>query len=123
MEKIYLSEVFADLGSLNDYKLHFAKNSGERPLDVFMYSFTNGTDDWEKWNRWSNGKDDFNRKYIFSLIQYHPENDTWLFGGIWEVVDKIQPFPREAGYHYKVQLCDKYKKFIGRLKISYAHRD
>lgn len=125
MEKIYLSEVFNNLGDLKDYKLHFAKmaDDGNRPLDVFMHSYTDETDDWKNWNRWSNGKDDFNRKYIFSLIQYHPENDTWLFGGIWEVVDKVQPFPRTAGYPYTIVLCDAYKKFIGRLKITYAHRD
>lgn len=124
MEKIFLSELFNELGDLKDYKLHFAKMAGgSRPLDVFMQSYTDGSDDWKNWNRWSNGKDEFNRKYIFSLIQYHLENDTWLFGGIWEVIDKEEPFPRTEGYPYTIKLCDAYKKFIGRLKITYAHKD
>ena len=119
MGDIYLSDIFTGLGELTQYKIHFAKNDGTEPLDAFM----RGMDDWKYWNMYSNGANDFNRKYIFSLISFYPENDTWLFGGIWEVVDKPANFPRTKGFHYKIELTDLYKNFIGRLKIKYKHGD
>lgn len=118
MQEIYLSEIFTGLGSLYDYKMHFAKRSGAfEPLDAFMRDMS----EWENWNRYSSGKDDFNRKYIFSLISFYPEKDTWLFGGIWEVVDK----DFSAGNHhpYTIRLCDNYRNYIGRLKLSFTHND
>ena len=114
---IYLSEIFDHLQPLNEYKIHFAKFSGTEPLDAYMRDF----DEWEAWNCWSKGKDDFNRKYIFSLINFYPERDTWLFGGIWEVVEK--DFSNGNKYPYTIALCEDYKKFIGRLKIKYSHKD
>jgi len=39
---------------------------------------------WIGWNQWSGGRNDFNRKYIFSLIQFCHEPNKWLFGGIFE---------------------------------------
>ena len=58
--------------ALREYKIHFAKYSGTEPLDAYIRDFN----EWEAWNRWSNGKDDFNRKYIFSLMSFYPERDT-----------------------------------------------
>ncbi len=120
MSSIYLSEIMTNLHSLDEYKMHFAKSDGDEPLDVYMANF----DDWKKWNSWSNGNDDFNRKYIFSLINFYHENDTWLFGGIWEVVDTDHSkFKRGGCYPYTIKQCDEYSNFIGRLKIKYAHKD
>ena len=115
---IFLSEIMTGLKPLKQYKMHFAKyDKSDEPLDVYMNSF----EEWKGWNEWSNGKDEFNRKYIFSLINFYPEKDTWLFGGIWKVVDH---YPLKGpGRHYRIELCDEYKKFIGRLKIKYAHKD
>ena len=122
MPDIKLSEIMTNLKPLDQYKVHFAKNSyGTEPLDVFMSDF----EEWKDWNRWSNGRNDFNRKYIFSLINFYPEYDTWLFGGIWEITktdwsnfDKDNnPFP------YTIELCHDYENLIGRLKIRYSHRD
>lgn len=119
MSKIYLEEIFNDLGPLSCYKIHFAKRSknGTEPLDAFMRDI----EEWAYWNRFSNGRDDFNRKYIFSLISFYPEKDTWLFGGIWEVLDK--DFHEDNSYPYTIKLCEKYNNFIGRLKISYSHNE
>jgi hypothetical protein len=114
---IYLSEIFTALHPLNEYKMHFAKPDSTEPLDAYMRDFK----EWEAWNRWSNGKDDFNRKYIFSLISFYPEHDTWLFGGIWEVLQR--DFVNGGEYPYTISLCEDYSKFIGRLKIKYAHKD
>ena len=117
MREIYLTEIFRDFGALTQYKIHFAKNDGTEPLDAFM----RGMDEWKYWNMYSGGKDEFNRKYIFSLISFYPESDTWLFGGIWEVVDKPAEFSKTKGFHYKIELSEVYKSFIGRLKIKYRH--
>lgn len=115
---IFLSDIFTDLGSLENYKIHFAKPDKTEPLDAYMRDFN----EWELWNRWStSGKNDFNRKYIFSLMKFYPECDTWLFGGIWEVLER--DFEHGGQYPYKILLCDKYKNFIGRLKIQYSHRE
>lgn len=116
-EPIYLSELMTDLEPYDQYKIHFAKSDGNEPLDVYMRSFR----EWQSWNEWSSGINEFNRRYIFSLINFYPERDTWLFGGIWEVLDR--DFENGGDYPYTIRLCEKYKKYIGRLKISYAHRD
>ena len=97
--------------------MHFAKADPNEPLDAYMRDFS----EWEWWNRFSNGKNDFNRKYIFSLINFYPERDTWLFGGIWEVLDR--DFINGGSFPYKISLCKEYQQFIGRLKIQYAHRE
>lgn len=124
MSDIYLSEIMTALQPLDQYKIHFAKSDGNEPLDVYMRDF----DEWKSRNMWSKvmpstgrAKDNFNRKYIFSLINFYPEENTWLFGGIWEVIDR--DFEGGGEYPYTIELCDDYKKFIGRLKISFSHSD
>jgi hypothetical protein len=52
---------------LGKYKLHLASwNGHERPLNVYL----RGWDDWVGWNEWRGRKNDFNRDYIFRLIQF-----------------------------------------------------
>lgn len=115
---IFLSEIFTNLNPLEEYKIHFAKPDSTEPLDAYMRDFK----EWEAWNRWStSGKNDFNRKYIFSLMKFYPESDTWLFGGIWEVIER--DFEHGGQYPYKITLCDEYRQFIGRLKIKYSHKE
>lgn len=113
---IYLSEIMTELKSLKKYKIHFAKSDGSEPLDVYMRDFN----EWKHWNEWSNNGNQFNRDYIFSLISFYPERDTWLFGGIWEVI--ARDLANGGDHPYTIKLCDDYKKFIGRLKIRYEHR-
>ncbi len=121
-----LNELLTDIGELEDYKIHFAKyDQKAEPLDVYLANF----DDWKVWNAWSKGKNEFNRKFIFSLINFYPEADTWLFGGIWEVKSfyseraEIVKKNKDGGILYNITLSDKYKDLIGRLKITYAHKD
>lgn len=117
MQEVFLSEIMTKLESYDQYKIHFAKQSdGVEPLDVYMRDFN----EWKSWNCWSNGKNEFNRKYIFSLINFYPERDTWLFGGIWEVKNYDK---KKNSHPYEIELCDDYKGLIGRLKIRYAHKD
>ena len=97
---------------LADYKLHFATwNQHERPLDVFARSRT----EWQGWNEYRapGSKDVFNRPFIFSLIQYYPKPERWLFGGIFEVLS------RPINGQYQVRLSAAAEGFIGRLLVGH----
>jgi hypothetical protein len=60
------------------YKFHAARwNDSDQPLDVYVRD----KKEWFGWNTWRNSKNEFSRKYIFSLIDFYPENNIWLFGG------------------------------------------
>ena len=55
------------------YKAHLACwNQRNQPLDVFVRS----KDQWHKWNEWRSTKNDFNRDFIFSLIDFYPDAET-----------------------------------------------
>ena len=98
--------------NLDDYKIHFAVwNREENPLDVFVRS----RDEWQGWNsyREKNGKDDFSRKYIFSLIRFYHQPDKWLFGGIFEVKT------RQKGAYYTTELLENGQEYIGRLLVHH----
>ena len=116
MKEIALSLIFRDLNP-NSYKVHFARRAGStEPLNEYIADF----EYWKDWNRYSKSKDDFNREYIFSLINFFPERDTWLFGGIWRVKSRDMS---KVPYPYEVELVDDYSEFIGRLKIKYVYKD
>lgn len=100
-----------DIDHSNEYKFHAARWNGEhQPLDVF----TRNQEEWIGWNRWRGQKDDFNRRFIISFIDFYPERWIWLFGGIFEVIAR-QPVP---GPTYEIVACDRGANLIGRLKIS-----
>ena len=62
-----------------DFKLHFARFNGEnQPLDVWARDHS----EWIRWQEYRPGRNDFNRRYIFSVMQFYHEPDIWLFGGI-----------------------------------------
>ena len=72
------------------------------------------------WNEWRGNKDDFNRDYIFSLIQFYPEPDRWLFCGIFKVVERFQDYTvTKKGC--RLQVMDLHKEMIGRMIIDF-HR-
>lgn len=101
---------FVTINNLEDYKIHFAVwNGNEQPLDVFVRD----KDEWKGWNSSRRKKDDFSRKYIFSLIRYYHRVDKWLFGGIFEVISRKSD-------SYVVNLDDRYNEFIGRLLLHYS---
>ncbi len=67
------------------------------------------------WNRWRAARDDFNRDFIFALIDFYPEGDRWLFGGAYQVLYKTgENFTRS----YTVKLLDESLPYIGRLKVA-----
>ena len=116
MKSIKLKDIFPNLDPIQ-YKVHFAKRApdGTEPLEVYR----KGLDEWEKWNSYSNGKNWFNRDYVFSLINFYPEEDTWLFGGVWELVSTDW----RKSYPYEIKLVKQFIPFIGRLKIKYRYKE
>lgn len=115
MAKNSLDLVVSDVLHLeehNKYKLHLGCWNGEyQPLDEYVKSEEN----WKHWNEWRNPKtweNTWTREYIFSLIQFKPKKDTWLFGGIFKVIDR----PKDAPY--VIEEVETYKKFDGRLLLN-----
>ena len=96
-----------------EYKVHLASWNGEtHPLDVFVRDRS----EWKQWNTWRSTKDEFNRRYIFALIDFYPERDTWLFGGVYEVIARSL---ENYSHSYEVELKEEAAEFIGRLKIKF----
>jgi len=97
------------------YKLHAARLNYEHnePLDLFLQN----KEKWQDWNRYRHPKrEDFNRRYIFSMMRFYPNanKSIWLFGGIFEVKGK-----NGYGEHgYDSILTDYGSNLIGRLKIE-----
>ena len=96
----------------HDYKVHFATNNGaEEPLDVWVREPAG----WQSWQEFRPEKDDFNRDFIFSLMDFYPEQDIWLFGGVFRVLarhaDRYEVEPTPHGQH-----------FTGRLKLRSNYR-
>ena len=114
MKPIKLTSIFM-ITDPQHYKIHFARKANGEPLDDFIADF----DTWKGWNEYCT-KNDFSRDYIFSLISFYPEKDTWLFGGIWKVISRDMS---KKPYPYEVELMDEYSEYIGRLKIKYVYKD
>lgn len=115
MMNIKLKSILPDFNP-EEYKLYFArKTNGEETLDVFI-------EDFERWKdsiASSTGKNFYNRKYIFTLIRFYPEENTWLFGGVWRVVSRNM----RKNHPYEIELVSSYKPLIGRLKIMNEYQD
>ncbi|HOO49906.1 MAG TPA: GIY-YIG nuclease family protein [Alphaproteobacteria bacterium] len=109
---IFLKNIWP-VENVADYKIHFARwNGHNQPLEVWARD----EEEWQGWQEYYPGRNDFNRPYIFSLIQFYHETDVWLFGGIYEVLDRLPD-------HYKVKKLDAGGEFIGRLKIKSSYRE
>ena len=103
---IMLKKVFP-IENLSDYKVHFAKwNQKNQPLDVF----TKDRQEWQGWQEYRPTRDDFNRPMIFALASFYHEPATWLFGGIFKVLNRYDD-------RYEVELTNIGADFIGRLKL------
>ena len=101
------------IDNLKEYKLHLAcYNQSEQPLDVFVRNRS----EWEGWNAYRGKKNDFNRRYIYSLIDFYPERDIWLFGGIYEVLTR---YGHQGDGSYDITLSDDLTEYIGRLKVHF----
>jgi hypothetical protein len=101
------------LEDIRKYKLHLGSYDGkERPLDVYAKGR------WICWNEWRNPKtrkNEWNRDYIFTLINYNHKKN-WLFGGIYKVIER----PKDG--YYKLEYIEEYKKYDGRLLLSFDNK-
>lgn len=92
-----------------DCKIHLASwNGNDHPLDVFLRDRR----EWMGWNEYRGRKDTFNRQFIFSLIEFYYEPNTWLFGGFFCVL-------RRLGDRYDLELIKDDDELIGRLKLHF----
>lgn len=110
MNDIPISKIIS-IEKPNEYKFHAARWGGEQPLDVYVRD----KKEWFWWNTWRNSKNEFSRKYIFSLIDFYPENNMWLFGGIYKVI-KRNGIPNS--HSYEIEELKEYSDYVGRLKIK-----
>lgn len=95
------------IANLDEYKVHFAKwNQSNQPLDVFAKDRR----EWQAWQEYWPGRDDFNRPLIFSLASFYHEPGVWLFGGVFRVLVRLKD-------RYEVELTEIAGGFIGRLKL------
>ena len=108
---IFLRDIWP-IAEAEAYKLHFARWNGEnQPLEVWARDW----DEWQGWQEYRPARNDFNRPYIFALIQFYHETDSWLFGGVFRVLNR---FPDR----YEVELTGQGAGFLGRLKIRSNYR-
>ena len=123
MADINLAQIL-DIGKLADYKVHLAvKNkAGEQPLDVYTDDNAgpgNVGDKWTGWQEHNTGENRWSRQYILSFMQVYPEGrDIWLFGGIFEVLER----PNKEKNCYTVKLTEQGREYIGRLEIIYHNK-
>ena len=119
-ENIILLKDVWPIDKPDDYKIHFGTHNGNHhPLDLWLEDREN----WEEWQRYHPQRNEFNRKYIFSAMQFHHEdNNIWLFGGIFHVLARRKDSQADHGYHYDVELMEHGKSFIGRLKFAAPSR-
>ena len=108
--ELKLSEIYR-IAAPNTYKLHLACwNEQEQPLDVFVNNRAN----WLGWNTWRGSRDDFNREFIFALIDFYPQQHHWLFGGAYRIVGRR---PKNKAHSYDIELLPESEPFVGRLKL------
>ncbi len=110
---IHIGQVIA-LPNLGDYKLHLAtrNDEGVEPLDVFARDRRA----WDGWTAYRGRKADWKKPRVFTLLKFYPILNTWLFGGIYEVL-AAHPHPTP----YELCLLPLHDCFIGRLLVSF-HR-
>ncbi len=109
---ILLREIWP-IASPESYKCHFARWNGKhQPLEVWARDKS----EWQGWQEYRPARDDFNRPYIFSLIQFYHETDVWLFGGVFRVLNRHKD-------RYDVELTEDGAGFLGRLKLRSPYRN
>jgi len=96
----------------SEYKLHLAcpNEDGVQPLNEYVENRAN----WIGWNEWRGDKNDWTRKYIFSFIEFSPLSNSYLFGGVFEVIDRLPEI-------YVIKEIDAFAKWEGRLLCRF-HR-
>ena len=108
--KILLKHIW-QIDGIENYKVHFGRwNGNVDPLDEWV----NDRSKWQGWQEYRPDKNEFSRPYIFSLMDFYHEEDTWLFGGVFHVTARHDD-------RYEVELTKQGQHFIGRLKLEYQY--
>lgn len=111
--RLLLEDIWPMKFDVEDYKVHFARWNGQhQPLDVWVRDPA----EWVGWQEYRGGKNDFNRDYILSFMNFYHEPDTWLFGGIFRVTARHLT-------RYEVAMTGEMAPHIGRLKVTTSYRD
>lgn len=114
MEAIPLTSLLPECFDPTQYKVHFAVwNQIKHPIDVLGTSW----EEWHGWNSWRSVNNDFNRDFIFSVAQDKHDPTLWLFGGIWEVLER-RPAPQAHSYTVTLRE-DLMGPFIRRLWLRH----
>ena len=94
------------IASPSQYKLHLAcaNEEGTHPLNEYAADRS----EWVRWNEWRGVKNDWTRPFIFSFIEYYPICNAYLFGGVFEVKERL---PKK----YVLQEVEAFSKWEGRL--------
>jgi hypothetical protein len=109
---IHLVDIWP-IAAPENYKLHFARWNGEnQPLEVWARDKR----EWQGWQEHRPARDDFNRPFIFSLVQFYHEPDIWLFGGVFRVLHRHSD-------RCEVELAKEGDGFLGRLKLRSTYRE
>ena len=92
--------------------MHLAcrNEDGINPLDQYVAR----REKWIGWNEWKGAKNDWTREYILALMEFYPRRDTWLFGGVFRVLER-------GAERYDLEEVERFSKFEGRLLFSF-HR-
>ena len=88
------------------FKLHLAcaNPDGLHPLNEYVANRAN----WLGWNEWRGSKNDWNRPFIFSFMEFSPIANAYLFGGVFAVKERKDD-------QYVLEECPAYSKWEGRL--------
>jgi hypothetical protein len=74
---IFLQDIWP-IKNLTDYKVHFTRWNGDvQPLEVWIRD----KQEWQGWQEYRPGRDDFNRQNIISLIQFYLAGNHADIGG------------------------------------------
>ena len=118
VKPIYLKDIFP-IENVEDYKSHFGRQYkfGEdqpHPIDEWIEDHSN----WKHWQETRNPEPEHNFdsvQFIFSMMQIYTEQDSWLFGGIFEIIDEYEDC-------YEVEQLELGSEFIGRLILRVKYR-
>jgi hypothetical protein len=108
---IFLRDIW-QISNPDSYKAHFARwNQHNEPLEVLARD----QQEWQGWQQYWPGRNEFNRQYIFALAKFYHEPDIWIFGGVFRVLG-------HNSEEYQVELTELGSNFIGRLKLRSPYR-
>ena len=114
MSDIAITEIIK-IDNPEEFKFHAARsNNLDQPLDVYVRD----KKVWAGWNTWGSKRNDFSRKYIFSLTDFYHETDMWLFGGVYEVTKRYFDAKYKDNYRYEINELKEYSNYVGRLKVK-----